>query len=100
MNEIWASQGFSDRLRSSILSISIRDEALTNSDTDLNPNSECFSIKPLMFRYNSSGIFTSLYDFATDITYRAKIKRMLDIYVEIFNNRHTFRHVCRKGEGI
>jgi hypothetical protein len=41
-----------------------------------------------------------LYDFATDITYRAKIKRMLDIYVEIFNNRHTFRHVCRKGEGI
>ena len=97
MNEIWAYQSFSDLLRSSILSISIRDEALTNSDTDLNPSSECFSIKPLMFRYNSSGIFTSLYDFATDITYRAKIKRILDIYVETFNNGSIFRHICRKG---
>ena len=88
-------QGFLDLFRSSILSISTREAAFTNSETDLNPNSECDSINPLMFRYNSSGILTSLYDFATSITYKAKIKRIFDTYVEIFINRHVFRHLWR-----
>lgn len=90
---------FLDLLRSSILSISTREAALTNSETDLKPNSECVSINPLMFRYNSSGIFTSLYDFATSITYKAKIKRIFDTYVEIFINGHVFRHLWRKEVG-
>ena len=92
-------QGFLDLLRSSILSISTRDAALTNSETDLNPNSECISINPLMFRYSSSGILTSLYDFATSITYKAKIKRIFDTYVEMFINGHVFRHLWRTEVG-
>lgn len=93
-------QYFLDFLRSSILSISTRDAALTNSETDLNPNSEWVSINPLIFRYSSSGIFTSLYDLATGITYKANIKRIFDTYVEIFIKRHVFRHLWRTGVGI
>ncbi len=88
-------QGFRDFFLSSMRSISARDAELTNSETDLKPNSECISMNRLMFRYSSSGIFTSLYDLATDITYRAKIKRKFDIYGETFIKNLCFRHVWR-----
>ena len=83
------------RLRSSIRSISTRDAELTNSETDLKPSSECVSMKCLMLKYKSSGIFTSLYTLAIDVIFKSHIKRTFDTYVERFINELTFRHVWR-----
>lgn len=82
-------------LRSSIRSISMRDAELTNSETDLNPSSECFSMKRLMLKYKSSGIFTSLYTLAIDVIFKGHIKRTFDTYVERFISKLIFRHVWR-----
>jgi hypothetical protein len=75
---------YSLRFLSSIRSISILEAELTNSETDLKPNSEYFSIKFLMLKYRSDGIFTSLYVFAMHVLYYESIKKILDIYGEIF----------------
>ncbi|EQB74423.1 MAG: hypothetical protein AMDU4_FER2C00010G0004 [Ferroplasma sp. Type II] len=79
---------------SSMRSISFRAEELTNSETDLKPNSEYFSIKFLMLKNSSSGIFTSLYVFAMNVSYYKSIKKILDIYGEIFIIKKVFRHIC------
>ncbi|AGO61380.1 hypothetical protein FACI_IFERC00001G1400 [Ferroplasma acidarmanus Fer1] len=85
---------YSSRFLSSIRSISFRAEELTNSETDLKPNSEYFSIKFLMLKNSSSGIFTSLYVFAMNVSYYKSIKKILDIYGEIFIIKKVFRHIC------
>ena len=87
-------------LRSSIFSISLRDDAFTNSETDLYPNSECRSMNSLMLKYSSEGIFTSLYDLAIDVIYGTGINNIFDIYGEIFINRYALRHICLKGGAI
>ncbi len=83
-------------IRSSMRSISIRVEEFTNSDTDLKPSSECISIKFLMLKYRSSGIFTSLYDFAINKTCEDKIKTIFDTYGERFNKVERIRHIWRR----
>lgn len=96
MNSVYISRFF----RSSIFSISFRDDAFTNSETDLYPNSECRSMNSLMLKYSSEGIFTSLYDLAMHVIYLTRIKNILDIYGEIFINRCVFRHICLKEGAI
>ena len=85
---------YSLRFLSSMRSISILEAELTNSETDLKPNSEYFSIKSLMLKYRSDGILTSLYVFAMYVLYYKSIKKILDIYGEIFISRKVFRHIC------
>ena len=78
--------------RSCTRSSSMRDEIMTNSETDRIPSSGFLSITFRIWRNISSGIFTSRY-LATHGQMMAKIKRMFAIYGERFINSHNISYL-------